>query len=64
MSVFSSVFGSIRDAMILSERMNTIGEKADKALAMSQETRERVVRLETILEMARQHASSRRLPRE
>jgi hypothetical protein len=63
MSLFASLFGSIRDAMVLTERMNMVGEKAEKALAMSLESRERIVRLETILDLA-MRAEQKRLPRD
>ena len=62
MSMFNTVFGTFRDAVLLTERLNNVSTKADQALDMARENRERLIRLETLMEFAMRAGPAHRLP--
>jgi hypothetical protein len=57
MGLYSEAIAAIRSMILIDERVKSLGQKVDGLAAQAQETRERLIRVETILEVA-----PRRLP--
>lgn len=63
MSTPGDVLKGIREAVVMDERVRALSEHVDTLDARLADARERIVRLETVLSMLRQPASSKPLPR-
>jgi len=55
-------FGEARRILVLGERVDSIGRDAQRALDMSIENRERIVRLETTMDIGMRLLEQRRNP--
>jgi len=59
--MWDSLFKAGRDALLLSEKLNSVQALAQKAMDLSENNNSRLIRLETIVELA-VFAEQRRLP--
>jgi hypothetical protein len=64
MSTLGDVLKGIRDAVVMDERVRALSDKVDAMDARQTDTRERLVRLETMLGMLRPTRFQRGLPPE